>query len=73
MGRESTVKAGRTLSGLLFFELLFLAFRAMFAALFTFPNEYKMVRPAETKGCGYRHVPDGAALCSRFTTFVISR
>lgn len=44
VGRQVTTVAGRTLSGLLFFELLFLAFRTMFAALFTFPNEYKMVR-----------------------------
>lgn len=54
MGKEKTLTSGRTLSGLLFFELLFLAFRAMFAALFTFPNEYKMVRP----GPGVAQFPD---------------
>ena len=40
------LKDAQNTIGLLFFELLFLAFRTMFTALFTFPNEYKMVRPA---------------------------
>ena len=30
-------------AGLLFFELMFLTFRSMFTALFTFPDEYKML------------------------------
>ena len=29
--------------GLLFFEALFLSFRVLFTALFTFPNEFKMM------------------------------
>ncbi len=32
-----------TFAGLLFFELMFLTFRSMFTALFTFPDEYKML------------------------------
>ena len=31
------------IAGLLFFELMFLTFRSMFTALFTFPDEYKML------------------------------
>jgi hypothetical protein len=30
-------------AGLLFFELMFLSFRSMFTALFTFPDEFKML------------------------------
>jgi hypothetical protein len=32
-------------AGLLFFELLFLSFRTMFTALFTFPEEFKVPLP----------------------------
>ena len=43
-GPNSTVAGAQQVIGLLFFELLFLGFRALFVALFTFPDEYKMVR-----------------------------
>ena len=37
-GRGETVLAAQNSNGLLFFEMLFLAFRSMFVALFTFPR-----------------------------------
>ena len=42
-GKSDTVLGAQQTIGLLFFELLFLGFRALFVALFTFPEEYKMV------------------------------
>ena len=42
-GPNNTVAGAQQVIGLLFFELLFLGFRALFVALFTFPDEYKMV------------------------------
>jgi hypothetical protein len=44
LAQKPFLKDAQNTIGLLFFELLFLAFRTMFTALFTFPNEYKMVR-----------------------------
>ncbi len=38
--RETSFDAA---AGLLFFELIFLSFRSMFMALFTFPDEFKML------------------------------
>ena len=37
-GKGDTVLSAQNTNGLLFFEMLFLAFRAMFVALFTFPR-----------------------------------
>jgi hypothetical protein len=48
-GSLLTSDAGNVI-GLLFFEALFLAFRAMFAALFTFPNEFKMMLKVRQPG-----------------------
>ena len=42
-GRNDTVAGAQQVTGLLFFELLFLSLRALFTALFTFPSDYKMV------------------------------
>lgn len=42
-GQGNTVAAAQNTLGLLFFELLFLGFRALFTALFTFPDEFKML------------------------------
>ena len=47
-GRNNTIAGAQQVIGLLFFELLFLGFRALFVALFTFPDEYKMVRSPGT-------------------------
>ena len=43
VGRHPTTYAAQNTVGLLFFEALFLSFRTLFTALFTFPNEYKMM------------------------------
>lgn len=43
-GKSDTIAGAQQAIGLIFFELLFLGFRALFVALFTFPEEYKMVR-----------------------------
>ena len=37
-------------AGLLFFELLFLSFRSLFLALFTFPEEFKMLLKERASG-----------------------
>ena len=37
-GQGDTVLSAQNTNGLLFFEMLFLAFRAMFVSLFTFPR-----------------------------------
>ena len=50
IGRNKTVAAAANANGLLFFEMLFLSFRSMFAALFTFPNEYKMMLKERASG-----------------------
>ncbi len=42
-GGNSTVAGAQQVTGLLFFELLFLSLRALFTALFTFPSDFKMV------------------------------
>ena len=38
-----TVASGQDVVGLVFFEILFMAFAAMFAQIFTFPLEYDMM------------------------------
>jgi hypothetical protein len=50
IGRNKTVTGAINANGLLFFEMLFLSFRAMFTALFTFPNEYKMMLKERASG-----------------------
>ena len=50
IGRNKTVAAAANANGLLFFEMLFLSFRSMFAALFTFPSEYKMMLKERASG-----------------------
>ena len=42
-GGNNTVAGAQQVTGLLFFELLFLSLRALFTALFTFPSDFKMV------------------------------
>ena len=42
-GQTNTVAGVNNLRGLLFFELMFMAMRAMLGALFTFPSEFKMM------------------------------
>ena len=37
-------------AGLLFFQLLFLSFRQLFVALFTFPDEFKMLLKERASG-----------------------
>lgn len=46
---DTTAAASDTL-GLLFFELLFLSFRTLFVALFTFPDEFKMLLKERASG-----------------------
>ncbi|KAL3132535.1 hypothetical protein ABBQ32_009078 [Trebouxia sp. C0010 RCD-2024] len=46
---DTTAAAADTL-GLLFFELLFLSFRQLFVALFTFPDEFKMLLKERASG-----------------------
>jgi hypothetical protein len=51
-GQIYTVSAASDKLGLLFFMLLFPSMRALFAALFTFPNEYRMIlKVGEQPGC----------------------
>lgn len=45
-GKNNTVLGAQQTIGLVFFELLFLSFRALFVALFTFPDERKMLLKA---------------------------
>jgi len=45
-GQSDTVFAAGSTNGLIFFNLVFLAFRSMFVALFTFPSEQKMMMKA---------------------------
>lgn len=49
-GRDDTLVAARNIQGLLFFELMFLSFRALFVALFTFPDEQKMMLKERASG-----------------------
>ncbi|EIE22543.1 hypothetical protein COCSUDRAFT_16269, partial [Coccomyxa subellipsoidea C-169] len=49
-GRGDTVLSAQNSNGLLFFEMLFLAFRSMFVALFTFPSEFKMMLKERASG-----------------------
>ncbi|CAL5220454.1 g2473 [Coccomyxa viridis] len=49
-GKGDTLYSAQNSNGLLFFEMLFLAFRAMFVALFTFPSEYKMMLKERASG-----------------------
>ena len=50
MAQDSTLVAARNTMGLLFFELLFLSFHAMFSALFTFPQEQRMMLKERASG-----------------------
>ncbi|KAK9820397.1 hypothetical protein WJX72_009913 [[Myrmecia] bisecta] len=47
---DDTLGAAQDTLGLLFFELLFLSFRTMFVALFTFPDEFKMLLKERASG-----------------------
>ncbi|CAL8462005.1 g1536 [Coccomyxa elongata] len=49
-GGHDTLAASQDTLGLLFFELMFLTFRSMFTALFTFPEEYKMLLKERASG-----------------------
>ncbi|KAF8055666.1 rca [Scenedesmus sp. PABB004] len=49
-GRGNTLLAASDVVGLLFFELLFPAFTALFSALFTFPNDYRMLLKERASG-----------------------
>lgn len=49
-GDSVTVLGATDTAGLLFFESLFLAFRALFVALFTFPAEFKMMLKERASG-----------------------
>lgn len=42
-GKTQTIRGAQNLMGLLFFQMLFLSFRSMIGALFTFPAEHKMM------------------------------
>lgn len=48
-GDDTLLSASDTL-GLIFFEMLFLSFYSMFRALFTFPNEFRMMVKERTSG-----------------------
>ncbi|KAL0032350.1 hypothetical protein WJX79_006390 [Trebouxia sp. C0005] len=48
--KSSTTAAASDTLGLLFFELLFLSFRQLFVALFTFPDEFKMLLKERASG-----------------------
>lgn len=48
--KSSTVAGAQQAIGLVFFELLFLGFRALFTALFTFPDERKMLLKERASG-----------------------
>eukprot|EP00193_Tetraselmis_chui_P015613 CAMPEP_0177781214 /NCGR_PEP_ID=MMETSP0491_2-20121128/17710_1 /TAXON_ID=63592 /ORGANISM="Tetraselmis chuii, Strain PLY429" /LENGTH=721 /DNA_ID=CAMNT_0019301223 /DNA_START=294 /DNA_END=2459 /DNA_ORIENTATION=+ len=49
-GGVNTLDSARDVSGLLFFESLFMSFQAMFGALFVFPNEMRMVMKERSSG-----------------------
>lgn len=42
-GQANVTSEARNVTGLVFFEMMFLSFRAMLGALFTFPTEFKML------------------------------
>lgn len=48
--KSDTVFGAQQTLGLLFFELLFMSFRSLFAALFTFPEERKMLLKERASG-----------------------
>lgn len=50
VGQSDTLVNAQQTLGLLFFESLFLAFRTMFNALFTFPSEHKMMLKERASG-----------------------
>jgi hypothetical protein len=49
-GKGNTLLAASDVVGLLFFELLFPSFTALFSALFTFPNDYRMLLKERASG-----------------------
>jgi len=49
-GVQPSLAAASDIVGLLFFELLFPSFRSLFASLFTFPNEYRMLTKERPSG-----------------------
>ncbi|KAL6756428.1 ABC-2 type transporter-domain-containing protein [Haematococcus lacustris] len=49
-GRNSDVAGAADVLGLLFFELMFPSFRTLFASLFTFPDEYRMLTKERPSG-----------------------
>eukprot|EP00873_Tetraselmis_striata_P023562 jgi/Tetstr1/443826/TSEL_003280.t1 len=49
-GGSNTLSSARDVTGLLFFESLFMSFQAMFGALFVFPNEMRMVMKERSSG-----------------------
>ncbi|KAK9839571.1 hypothetical protein WJX84_010569, partial [Apatococcus fuscideae] len=48
--KPDTVSAAADTLGLLFFQLMFMSFRTLFVALFTFPNEFKMLLKERASG-----------------------
>lgn len=50
IGQDRTLVGAVNANGLLFFEMLFLSFRVMYTALFTFPDEYKMMLKERASG-----------------------
>jgi hypothetical protein len=49
-GKGGSLLAASDVVGLLFFELLFPAFTALFTSLFTFPNDYRMLLKERASG-----------------------
>jgi hypothetical protein len=49
-GTGGSLLAASDVVGLLFFELLFPAFTALFTSLFTFPNDYRMLLKERASG-----------------------
>jgi hypothetical protein len=63
------VQAASDVLGLLFFMLLFPSMRALFRALFTFPNEQRMLMKARLLNCHSVLQPHNAVcFCSRAPT-----
>eukprot|EP00803_Ostreobium_quekettii_P006485 evm.model.scf_157.4 EVM.evm.TU.scf_157.4 scf_157:83416-93168(-) len=50
VGGDDTLLAASDVIGLLFFEMLFMSFYAMFRALFTFPNDFNMMLKERRSG-----------------------
>ncbi|KAK9821260.1 hypothetical protein WJX74_004512 [Apatococcus lobatus] len=48
--KPDTLSAAGDTLGLLFFQLMFMSFRTLFVALFTFPNEFKMLLKERASG-----------------------